>query len=172
MIGSNASLTPRGSQMLYDPVKSAQPSPRPAPPTPWVQKPQYIDMNTTEGAVNNTMARGYQAADNRFNLKQTDRAGISRGKGQQYIAAQGGAQAIAQAASQAGQTRAEDDKANAQMRAGYEQQIEQERQNRAMNQYAMDQADWARRFAQQQAAFNVANTASRGRSGWLDGLLT
>lgn len=171
MIGSNYSLTPQKSQMLAAPVQASQPIPRPSPPTPWIQKPQYISMDTTESSVNNTMARGYQAADNRFNLKQTDRAGISRGKGQQFIAAQGGAQAMAQAASQAGQVRADDDKANAGMRSAYEQQVEQERQNRFMNQHAMDQADWARRFAQQQAAFNAALATSRGRSGWLNGLL-
>jgi hypothetical protein len=171
MIGSNVSLTPQKSQMLPAPVESSQPLPRRSPPTPWIQKPQYIDMNTTEDSAGNTMARGYQAADARFNIKQIDRAGISRGKGQKFIAAQGGAQAMAQAASQAAQVRGDDDKANAQMRSAYEQQVEQERQNRFMNQHAMDQSDWARRFAQQQAAFNTALATSRGRSGWLNGLL-
>lgn len=172
MIGSNQSLSPSKSQWAEAPVQAMQPTPRPAsPPTPWIQRPQYIDMNTTEDSVNATMARGYQSADNRFNVKQTDRAGLSRGKGQQYIAAQGGAQAMAQAAAQAGQTRAEDDKTNAQMRSTYEQQVEQERQNRAMNRFAQDQSDWTRWFAGQREAVNTGIALNNGRMNWLRGLL-
>jgi hypothetical protein len=174
MIGSNASLTPSKSQFGGLPVATLQPAPKPTAPqqSPWVQKPQYIDMNTTEDVVNNSLARGYQAGDSRYNIKQTDRAGLSRGKGAQYIANQGGAQAIAEANSQAFKSRMDDQKANAGMRSAYEQQMEQERQNQMMNQHTMDQSDWARRFAQQQAAFQAVNSMSGQRGWWLNNLLS
>lgn len=115
-----------------------------------MQKPQYIDINTTEDAVNNVLAKGYQEGDQRYQLKQTDKAGLSRGKGNQYMAQQEGVQAMTKAASEAAGVRAEDDKNNAKMRADYEKMRELEAMNYAMSQHSMNQSNWSQQFAQQQ----------------------
>lgn len=117
-----------------------------------IKKPQYIDINTTEDAVNNVMAQGFQHGDQRYQMKQLDRAGVSRGKGQQFIAGQEGAQAMSKAAESAAQMRSEDQASNAKMRSDYEKARELEAQNLAMVQHAKGQADWSTQFARQSAA--------------------
>lgn len=136
-----------------------------APPSPWrptgqggytgqstIKKPEYIDINTTEDAVNNVMAQGFQHGDQRYQMKQLDRAGVSRGKGQQFIAGQEGAQAVSKAAESAAQIRSEDQAANAKMKSDYEKAKELEAQNLSMVQHAKSQADWSRQFARQSAS--------------------
>ena len=116
MIGSNTSLRAAGSNLPQAPVLKAQPTPRQAPlpagqagsgyvGQSTVRPPQFINDSTTESAANNMMAQGWQAADQRYNMKKTDRAGISRGKGQQFIAGQEGAQAMSTAAAQTAEMR-------------------------------------------------------------------
>lgn len=117
-----------------------------------ITKPKYLDINTTEDAVNNVMAQGYQYGDQRYQMKQLDRAGLSRGRGQQFIAGQEGAQAVSKAADAAAQMRSEDQMTNAKMKSDYEKARELEAQNLAMVSHAMNQADWSRRFAGQSAA--------------------
>jgi len=117
-----------------------------------IKKPQYIDINTTEDAVNNVMAQGFQHADQRYQTKQLDRAGLSRGRGQQFIAGQEGAQAMSKAAEGAAQIRTEDQLANSKMRSDYEKARELEAQNLAMVQHARGQADWSRNFGHMSAA--------------------
>jgi hypothetical protein len=134
-------------------------------------QPAATSMSATEEAINNTMARGFQGADQRFNLKATDRAGLSRGKAQQFVAAQGGVQAMSNAAGQAAQMRSEDDANNAQMRLAYDQAQEQEAQNIGMYRHSRSQSDWASQFARQQAAAQAMAQMSRSRAALANSLM-
>ena len=158
MIGSQPNLSPAGGNMKRFPVQSSQPSPFGQGQTTGqagITKPQYIDINTTEDAVNNVMAKGYQQGDHRYQMKQLDRAGISRGKGQQFIAGQEGAQAVGTAATQAAEMRMADAQTNAQMKSDYEKAVEQQKQNQQMLDHSRGQSDWARQFALQSAQAQI-----------------
>lgn len=133
------------------------PKPQSAPPPisgPYGNKPKppSIGIDTTEDAVNNVMAQGFQQADQRYQMKQTDRAGVSRGAGQQFIAGQESAQAMNKAADAAAGIRMQDQQANAKMKADYERSNAQTAQAAQMAQHAKDQADWSQSFAKQSAA--------------------
>ena len=54
-----------------------------------IKAPRYIQDSATQDAVNNTLAQGHANSDGRFQVKQLDRAGLSRGSGQNFMAAQG-----------------------------------------------------------------------------------
>jgi len=88
-------------------------------------------------------------------MKQLDRAGLSRGKGQQFMAGQEGVQAMGQAANQAAELRAKDQATNSQMRSDYEKARELEAQNLAMVQHGISQSVWSRQFAKQSAASQI-----------------
>lgn len=120
-----------------------------------IKAPKYISDDATESSVNNVMARGYQNADQRYQMKQMDRAGLSRGKGTQYIAGQQGVQEMGKAAAEAAGVRSQDQMQNAQMKSDYERAREMEAQSLAMSQNMFEQADWNRQFAQQQAAMQL-----------------
>jgi hypothetical protein len=159
MIGSSTTLKPQFGQVGSDLRKSLLAPTGKQPPRytgqSTIQKPQSISTDTTEDAVNNVMAQGYQQGDTRYQMKQADRAGVSRGKGQQYMAQQEGVQAITKAATDAAGVRTADEKMNAQMRADYEKARELEAQNYGMASHNMAQSDWSKRFAQQQNALNL-----------------
>lgn len=114
-----------------------------------IKAPRYIQDATTQDAVNNTLAQGHANADRRFQVKQLDRAGLSRGGGQNFMAAQEGVQQMQKAAGAAAEVEASDQQTNDQMRSDYERAREMEAQNNAMVQHNLAQSDWARSFAQQ-----------------------
>jgi hypothetical protein len=158
MIGSQPNLRPSGGNMRAFPVQGAQPSTfgQGQTNTPaGIAKPQYIDINTTEDAVNNVMAKGYQQGDSRYQMKQLDRAGISRGKGQQFIAGQEGAQALGTAAAQSAEMRMADAQTNAQMKSDYEKAVEQQKQGQQMLDHSRSQSDWSRQFALKSAQAQI-----------------
>lgn len=113
-----------------------------------IEAPRYIQDSTTQDAVNNTLAQGRANSDKRFQVKQLDRAGLSRGAGQNFMAAQEGVQQMQKAASAASEVEASDQRVNDQMRSDYERAREMETQNNAMIQHNLSQSDWARVFAQ------------------------
>lgn len=176
MIGSDLSMKPLRANPSPSPVQAAQPGPPRMPrfggdggqsrsPNPAVggsPPPQYIDIDTTEDAVNNVIAEGVQHGDQRYQVKQMDRAGVSRGRGQEYMAAQEGQRAMGKAAGQAAQIRMEDQKQNAQMRADYERMKAQEQMSAGMAAHAMGEADWSVDFARQQAAMDMLREALMG----------
>lgn len=95
-----------GSDMA---IRAPQPSPlRPAAPKQTQQAPSYmarppmISDRTVQSAVNNQLAAGFGARE--AALKGSDRAGISRGRGQQYYATTAQEAADAQAEAGAAQT--------------------------------------------------------------------
>jgi hypothetical protein len=171
MIGSNLSLKPGHTVASQHPVQTVQPAPT-ASQAPSqqgysgrssIRPPQYIDINTTEDAVNNVIAKGFQQGDQRFQMKKMDKAGFSRGRQQQFVAGQESAQAMGQAANQAAELRSADDLANSQMRSDYEKAREMEAQNLAMTQHAMGQSQWAQQFAQQSAAAQMQMAYAQAR---------
>lgn len=160
MTGSELSLTPRAGISPPHPVQAAQPAGHSFFRGPNTAKPpQYIDINTTEDAVNNVLAQGIQQGDQRYQTKTLDRAGLSRGKGQDYMAAQEGRQAAGAAATQASEIRAGDDQTNAQMRADFQKMQAQEGMARGMLGHAQNQAAWSVNFAKQQAAMDQLKSA-------------
>lgn len=159
MISSDTSLRPGGANPSPAPVQSTSPSPRKYTGQSPRRQPRYIDINTTEDAAGNVLAQGIQQGDQRYQMKQFDRAGFSRGRSNQFMASQAGQQAIGQAASQAAQIRAEDQKTNAQMRADYENMREQEAMAMAMAGHSRNQANWSVNFARQQAAVDLLRRA-------------
>ena len=114
-----------------------------------IQQPKYIPDATTQDSINNTLAQGYANADNRFQVKQLDRAGFSRGAGQNFIGSQEGVQLMQRAAQTAAETGATDQQTNDKMRSDYERAREMEAQNNVMIQHNLAQSDWARQFAEQ-----------------------
>jgi hypothetical protein len=123
--------------------------------------PKYIDINDTEDSVNNTLAGGVQAADQRFQVKQMDRAGVSRGKGQQAAAEVQSSKEMAAAANQAAETRAGDQKTNAQMRADYEKAREAEALAIAGSQFNINYGGMQAQLAMQQSAMNLMKSLMR-----------
>lgn len=113
--------------------------------------PSYISPNQTEDSVNNIMAQGYQQGDRRAQLKQLDRAGISRGKGHEFIAGQEGAAAIAGAANNASEVRLQDASQNAKIRSEYEESKESASLQDQMTNHNKSEADWSRKFAEMSA---------------------
>ena len=114
-----------------------------------IKAPRYIQDGTTQDSINNTLAQGQSNADQRFQVKKLDRAGFSRGQGQNFMAAQEGVQQMHKAAGAAADVEASDQQTNSQMRSDYERAREMETQNNAMIQHNVAQSDWARNFAQQ-----------------------
>lgn len=173
MIGAQPSLTPSApakaaapkspfaSALLAPGASGPNPKPSQQPKTPTytgqttIKPPQYIDINDTEDAVNNTLAKGAQYGDSRYQAKQLDRAGMSRGKAQQFAAQQTGANVRSQAAADAASIRAEDQLQNAKTKADYEQAREMEQLNLAMAQHQLSQANWAAQFARQKNAIDL-----------------
>lgn len=114
-----------------------------------IKDPRYIQDSTTQDAINNTMAQGYSNADERFQVKNIDRAGFSRGAGQNFMAAQEGVQQMQKAAQSAAEVGAIDQQQNNQMRSDYEKATEMEAQNNVMIQNNLSQSNWAKQFAEQ-----------------------
>ena len=114
-----------------------------------IQKPRYISDEATQDSINNTLAQGYANADERFQTKSLDRAGLSRGAGQQFMAGQEGVKKMQEAAGAAADVQASDQRTNDQMRSDYQRASEQEAQNNAMIQHQLAQTAWQQQFAQQ-----------------------
>lgn len=114
-----------------------------------IKAPNYISDRTTQDSINNTLAQGYANSDNRFQIKQLDRAGLSRGAGQNFIGSQEGVQQMQKAAQTAAETSATDQQTNDKMRSDYERAREMEAQNNVMIQHNLAQSDWARTFTEQ-----------------------
>ena len=124
------------------------------------QQPTYIDPSKS---ISNTLASGYQAADPRSSLKQLDRAGFSRGKGQDYRAAMASAAQLGESRMNAANTQLEADKANAQMKTDFEFGREQETQKLARIQAEMENPTFTMNMARQEALARMYQTELQGR---------
>lgn len=114
-----------------------------------IKKPRYISDESTQDSINNTLAQGYANADERFQTKSLDRAGLSRGAGQQFMAGQEGVKKMQESAGAAADVQASDQRTNDQMRSDYQKASEQEAQNNSMIQHQLAQTAWQQQFAQQ-----------------------
>ena len=123
-----------------------------------MQAPRYIQDSTTQDAINNTMAQGHANADQRFQVKNLDRAGVSRGAGQNFMAAQEGVQQMQKASESASEVEAADQEQNSKMRSDFQKNSEMEAQNNAMIQHQLAQTEWAKKFAEEsmQAQLEIA----------------
>lgn len=166
MIGSDPSLTNRSSRRAapgtaaYSTAAAPPAGPAPVQQPRYsgqstIRPPQYIGIETTEASANNSLARGQQASDERYQVKQLDRAGVSRGRGQQTAAQIQSAKEMASAANEAAETRAADQNTNAKMRADYEKARESEALSIAGAQFGMNFAGMQARLAQQRAALDL-----------------
>ncbi len=126
--------------------------------TSW-STPNYIDPSNS---ISNTLAKGYQAASPRSAMKQMDRAGFSRGKGQQYRAAMASAQSLGDARMSAAGQQLEADTANAQMRTDFESGREMEAQRLARIQDEMANAEFSVQQAQNEALARLYQTRLSG----------
>ena len=124
------------------------------------QQPTYIDPSKS---ISNTLASGYQSADPRSSLKQLDRAGFSRGKGQDYRAAMASAATLGESRMNAASTQLEADKANAQMKTDFEFGQEQETQKLARIQAEMENPAFTMNMAQQEALARMYQTQLQGQ---------
>jgi len=96
-------------------------------------------------------------------MKQLDRAGFSRGKGQQYRSAMASAQTLGDARMNAASTQLEADKANAQMRTDFEFGQEQEAQKLARIQAELEKPAFSMNMAQQEALAKLYQTQLQGQ---------
>ena len=77
-----------------------------------------------KAAFNTAMAEAHQQADNRYNAKPLDRAGASRGAGQDYMASIASAQGLAEGIARAYGQQQSDQLANANINLGNQQNTE------------------------------------------------
>jgi hypothetical protein len=82
-------------------------------------KPLGFDQRQTDSAYNYQRAQSQAVADPRMNMKAYDKAGMSRGKGQQQYAASSAANAYAKEAAAAEQIPLQDAAANANLNLQY-----------------------------------------------------
>ena len=79
----------------------------------------------TRGAFNNALASAQASADQRYNLKGFDKAGMSRGKGQGAAAGAQAANTLARGVAEAYQIPNQDAVSDARNTLGYQQSMEQ-----------------------------------------------
>ena len=134
----------------------------------------------TQAAFSNALASAQASADPRFNMKEYDRNGVSRGKGTQYMAGIKGAQSLADGVASAYQIPMQDAATNAGNALQYQTQNEG---------YGLDAAGLAQQnnysnalaaLQRQQSMLNfqgnalgglLGNTGGGGMGGWLNNFL-
>ena len=108
------------------------------------------------------MGQGRQEADSRYQTKKLDKAGFSRGAGQQHQAATGSARTLHDAAKAANESQANDMQLNSDMKRNYNDEVERRTQYAEGMSQQLAQSDWQRQFQQNQLnaqLFNQYNTA-------------
>lgn len=130
-----------------------------------VNSPQVPGMPPalTRAAFNQNMAQTHAAADPRFAMKQFDKAGLSRGQGQQSLAGAYGAQTLAQGVAQAYAGKLQDAQTNASSALG--NQVAAENIGQGMNAIAQQQS-----YANALAALQRQQTNQGLLAGLLNGL--
>lgn len=130
------------------------------PPQAFGYTPQQM-----QGAFNQNMAQAHAEADPRFSMKPLDRAGMSRGAGQQQLAGVASAQRLAEGIAKAYGQQAEDQAANAGLASGNAAAVE----GAGLDVSALAQqrryADALAALQRQQAAMNMQQNALGGLLG-------
>lgn len=122
-IGMDSSLPRSGPPALR------QKSPAPMQQGPQPSRPPAIADSAVQGAVNNQLASGYGARE--MTLADSDRAGLSRGKGQRYAAQMAQDAADVKGAAGAAQTEMGAAAANAAAGQAYDSMMANERLSNA-----------------------------------------
>lgn len=125
----------------------------------------------TSGAFNNAFAQAQSSADPRFNMKQYDRAGISRGKGTAAQANIQGQQALADGLAQAYQIPMQDAVANANNTLNYDQMRETYGQQLSGLAQQNDYANAMAALQRQQNGMNFQSNILGGLLGDVGGML-
>lgn len=139
--------------------------------------PPGYNPQQTRAAFNQAMAKAHSEADQRYNMKPLDKAGMSRGGAQQQMAGISGAQNLADGIAQAYGTRTNDAMANANLALANQAAAEGLGLGVSgiaqQNQYA----NALEALQRQQAAYGFQNNLLGGllgggqSSGWLDNFL-
>ena len=127
--------------------------------TGWSQ-PKYIDPTDS---IKNIQATATQGADMRGQVKALDRAGFSRGKGQNYAASIGSVKAAQEGNNMAAGAQLEADQMNAQAKTDFEFGQSMEGQKLARIQHEMSNADFNLQQAQQQANNKIYQATMQGK---------
>lgn len=127
--------------------------------TGWSQ-PKYIDPTDS---IRNIQATATQGADMRGQVKALDRAGFSRGKGQNYAASIGSVKASQEGNNVAAGAQLEADQMNAQAKTDFEFGQAMEGQKLARIQHEMTNADFNLQQAQQQANNKIYQATMQGK---------
>lgn len=133
-------------------------------PNPYTYSPQQ-----TSAAQNNARANATVAADPRFRAKQYQRAGISSGKGQQYLGAAKGAQEYAKGMAEAGQVGMQDAYSNANLQLQDETQRNQFGMALAGLQEQNNQMNYMNALQGQQQAMGFMGDQFRNFTGMFGG---
>jgi len=149
------------------PATNPPASPNIAAQSTW-RPPVAID---PRASIANQLAAGDAAAQTNANIKQLDKAGVSRSKANYSAANLAGAQARGEAQNQAAQTQLNADKTNAAQMLDYQYGSEMEGQKLAMIQQALGQSDWSVEMARQMAAAKIDAANKSGqleiRNAWV-----
>lgn len=113
-------------------------------------QPNYITAEASEARQNNIMGAGIQAADERYQTKQLDKAGFSRGAGQRHQGATNSARTLHDAARDANKARADDQQLNNTLRREYNDEVERRTQYAEGMRQQLAQSDWQRQFEENQ----------------------
>lgn len=124
------------------------------------QRPQGFQPQQTQGAYNFQKAQAHATSDPRMHMKGFDKAGLSRGKGQQGYAAASAAQAYGQANEGAEGIGLQDSVSNANLNLQYDASRDQQ---------ALALARLQEQMRNQQAMFGLQQQANQ--VGLLSGLM-
>ena len=124
------------------------------------QRPQGFQPQQTQGAYNFQKAQAHATSDPRMHMKGFDKAGLSRGKGQQGYAAASAAQAYGQANEAAEGIGLQDSVSNANLNLQYDASRDQQ---------ALALARLQEQMRNQQAMFGLQQQANQ--AGLLSGLM-
>ena len=113
-------------------------------------QPNYITAEASEARQNNIMGAGIQAADKRYQTKKLDKAGFSRGSGQNYQGAINSARTLHDAARDANKARADDQQLNNTLKREYNDEVERRTQFAEGMRQQMEQSEWQRQFEENQ----------------------
>lgn len=113
-------------------------------------QPNYITGEASEARQNNIMGAGIQAADKRYQTKQLDKAGFSRGAGQKHQGATNSARTLHDAARDANKARADDQQLNSTLQREYNDEVERRTQYAEGMRQQLAQSDWQRQFEENQ----------------------
>lgn len=133
-------------------------------------QPDYVTAEASESTQNNIMGAGIQAADKRYQTKQLDKAGFSRGSGQNYQGSINSARTLHDAARDANKSRADDQQLNSTLKREYNDEVERRTQYAEGMRQQLAQSDWQRQFEENQLNSQLLMQYNKSITDILNGL--